>query len=190
MAVLTTQDSRPLAIGAVKWIVRRGLNQIPRAFCDFGFQLAGAPPGVPGVDTNPAGTARRYGRQVDESHAGQGSRIAVTARAQCDCHLRFDRPAVEDPLRLSLPCNPFREMINDEFRSGAIEDEPDRPLLVMLKHEDDGSPEVGVDQQRSCDQELSCVSLDHRVIVPYESGFRVGDLPQFASADSLSGSGS
>jgi hypothetical protein len=45
-----------------------------------------------------------------------------------------------------------------------------------------------VDQDRGRDQELSCVCLEHRIIVPYEGSSRASVLPQFASADSLSAS--
>ena len=64
IAILAAQDPGPLALRPVERVVGRGLDQIPRAFCDLGLQLTGSPSGVAGVDADPVTSS---GGLVDRS---------------------------------------------------------------------------------------------------------------------------
>jgi hypothetical protein len=158
------QSQRVLA----EQVVGLGRYDEPGALADLDLELLLTPPGVPGEDPQ-AGQRRRddLGRrvQVDDPHVGvqpaEADRLDVRVDAvggrggHRQRGVGADRAALEEHVRLAGHVGPVGQHLADRHRGRPVEDDAERAVLVEVQHEHDGALEVGVEQGRRGDQQVT-----------------------------------
>ena len=76
-----------------------------------------------------------------------------------------------DRARLGGDRAPHRDVGLDPFDRRSVENQTEAAVGVVLKDQHDGSPEIGIDQQRCRHQELTTEGSVHDDIVPQRRGF-------------------
>ena len=193
---MATEDAAPLVVIALEDVFSARRNQIPRASGDLGLELITPPPGVAGVDANRLGEILGRRRQIDQAQAGNSGGHPLRAQGEPDRHRRLHRPAVMDHARLGHETGPLRDVVGHMLTCGAIEDDADTALLVVLQEQHHSPEEMWVEEHRCGHQETSCERLHHpnrgttgdggdhygvgvRALVkhPDEVGLRLEDVP-------------
>ena len=169
-AALAAQDVAPQLLRLVgERVVGERRLEDPVLVRDLRLELAGAPARVAGEDAA-AGRGRddllrlverREAERLEERHRGV---VGVEELAEHEHGLRLHRPADPDLLAVVDDRLELRHRAGDLDGRRAVEHEPRRAVLGVLGHEDDGAPEVRVEQRRRGDEEVSAERLHGSIV--------------------------
>jgi hypothetical protein len=161
---LAPQHHRPEIIGpGHEGVARQGVEDEPGPDGDLRLQLARSPARVPGEHPDAldrVAQALRIPGQVDRADRA-GHRVEATGvrhspgprPAQADRRLRLHRSALEDHRRVARQRAPAVEHLGDRYLGGPVQDQAERPTLLVRHEQDHGALEVGIAQRGRGDQQ-------------------------------------